>query len=171
MWTMMTSPYYSVGVVDVIEWACVLCGHCFKMTEWVGQQLCIKFCVKFEHSSTEATGMIQKAAAVGNWWLAASSRQRVHSCMKSHAEFFGKTSNYPDDSASLQPRFVALRLLGFPETKISVEREEIWLWMKFRKIWQSSLWRLGELCEVPRCLLWRGLASLSCVQDFSYLLQ
>ena len=29
--------------------------------------------------------------------------------------------------------------------------------VRFRKIWQGSWWWLGELCEVPRCLLWRGL--------------
>ena len=29
--------------------------------------------------------------------------------------------------------------------------------MRFRKIQWGSWWRLGELCEVPRCLLWRGL--------------
>ena len=31
------------------------------MTEWVEQQICIKFCVKLEHSSTETIQMIQKA--------------------------------------------------------------------------------------------------------------
>ena len=39
----------------------------FKMTERVEQQICIKFCVKLEHSSTETVHMIQKAAAMGNW--------------------------------------------------------------------------------------------------------
>ena len=34
----------------------------FKMIEQVERQICIKFC-------------IQKATAMGNWWLAASSRQ------------------------------------------------------------------------------------------------
>ena len=29
--------------------------------------------------------------------------------------------------------------------------------MRFRKTWWGSWWRLGELCEIPRCLLWRGL--------------
>ena len=33
----------------------------FKMTEWVEQWVCIKFCVKLEHSSTETIRMIQKA--------------------------------------------------------------------------------------------------------------
>ena len=68
--------------------------------------------------------MIQKAAAMGNWWLAASS-QHVHSCIMSPAEFFGKTSNHPGDSATLQPRVGTLRLRAFPKTKITFEREEI----------------------------------------------
>ena len=33
----------------------------FKMTEQVGQQISIKFCVKLEHSSVETIRMIQKA--------------------------------------------------------------------------------------------------------------
>ena len=33
----------------------------FKMTEQVGQQICIKFCIRFEHSSTETIRMIQEA--------------------------------------------------------------------------------------------------------------
>ena len=39
----------------------------FKMTEQVKQRVCIKFCVKVEHSSVETIWMIQKATAVGNW--------------------------------------------------------------------------------------------------------
>ena len=97
----------------------------FKMTEQVEQQICIKFCVKLEHSSAETIQMIQKATAVGNWWLAASSHQRACSCIMSHAEYFGNTSNHPVDSAPLLPRFGALRLLACPETKITFEREEI----------------------------------------------
>ena len=37
----------------------------FKMTEQLEQQICIKFCVKLEHSR-ETIWMIQKAAAIGN---------------------------------------------------------------------------------------------------------
>ena len=33
----------------------------FKMTEQVERQICIKFCVKLEHSSVETIQMIQKA--------------------------------------------------------------------------------------------------------------
>ena len=95
------------------------------MTEPVEQQMCIRYGVRFEHSYMETIWMIQKASAMGNWWLAALSQQGTLSCITSHAEFFGKTSNHPGDSAPLQPRFGALWLLAFPKTKVTFEREEI----------------------------------------------
>ena len=39
----------------------------FKITEQVEQHICIKFCVKLEHSPAETVQMIKKAAAMGNW--------------------------------------------------------------------------------------------------------
>ena len=95
------------------------------MTERVKQRIYIKFCNKLEHSSAETILMFQKAASVGSWWLAASSRQCTCSCIMSCGEFFGETSNHPGDLAPLQPRFGALRLLAFPQTKSTVEREVI----------------------------------------------
>ena len=97
----------------------------FKMTEWVDQWICVKFCIKLEHSSTETIWMIQKAAAMGNKWLAASSQECACSRNMSCAEFIGKTSTHPGDSAPLQLRFGALWLLDFPRTTITFEREEI----------------------------------------------
>ena len=107
----------------------------------------------------ETIRMIHKVAAMGNWWWTALSQQ----C----AEFFGKTSNHSCDSAPpLQPRFGTLRLLAFPKTKVILEREEI-----SDCQWDSArqLMVIGELCEVPGCLLWRGLRchcpmySVSCI--------
>ena len=95
------------------------------MTEQVEQWICIKFCVKLEYSSVETIWLIQKPTAMGNWWLAALSRQHVYSYLTAHAEFFDKTSNHPGDSAPLQLRFGTLQLLAFPKTKIIFEREEI----------------------------------------------
>ena len=94
------------------------------MTEQVELWICIKFCIKLEHSSVETIGMIQKDEAMGNWWLAASSQKRTCSCITSHAGF-GETSNHPGDSSSLHPRFGALQLLAFPKTKITCEKEEL----------------------------------------------
>ena len=95
----------------------------FKMTDWVEHKLCIKFCIKLEHSSMETIGMIQKSAAVVNWWLAASSQQSTPSCIMFRTEVYGKISSHPSDSAPLQPRFGALQLLAFPKTKITFSIE------------------------------------------------
>ena len=114
-----------MGVVDAVEWPCVLCGHCIQNDEWVEPRICNKFCVKFEHSSMETTGMIQRATAMGSWWLAFSSQQHASSCITSHGEFFGRISNHWGDSDPLEPRFGTLCLLAFPKTKISFEKEEI----------------------------------------------
>ena len=94
------------------------------MTEGVEQWICTKLCIKLDHSSREIMGMIQKAAAMGNWWLAASS-QHACSCIISCSEFLGETSNHPGDSGPLQPRLRTLILLAFPKTKLTCEREEI----------------------------------------------
>ena len=127
-------------------------------------------CVKLEHSSVQTIQVIQKAIAMGYWWLAASSRPHARSCISSHVEFFGKTSNHPGDSAPLQPSFGALRFLAFPKSKITFEGEE----MSDCRWDSGSWWRLGELYEVLRCLHWRGLMchcpmyNVSCIL---YLLQ
>ena len=95
------------------------------MTEWLEQWICIRFCIKLEHSSMETIWMIQKATAMGTWWLAASSWQCTCSCIMSRVGFFGETSNHPGYSAPLQPRFGTLWLPAFPKTKITFKREEI----------------------------------------------
>ena len=128
------------------------------MTERVEQRICIRFCTKLKHnSSVETIQMIQKAAAIGNWWLAPWLWRCAHSCIMSCAKFFGKISNHSGDSSPLQPIFGTLQLLAFPKTKITFEKKDFRVSMRFRKIWQGSWWQLGELYEVPRCLLWRGL--------------
>ena len=73
----------------------------------------------------ETIQMIQRAAGMGNCWLAASSWQCTRSRIMSHADLFGETSNHPGNSAPLQPRFGTLWILAFPKTKITFEREEI----------------------------------------------
>ena len=55
------------GVVEKLLSESVYCvAVAFKMTEQLEQQICIKLCVKLEHSR-ETIWMIQKATAMGNW--------------------------------------------------------------------------------------------------------
>ena len=110
-----TGPVSGAGKRRWVSMCTVWLSH----SKWLNE---LKFCVKLEHSSMETICMIQKAAAVGNRRLAASS-QYACLCITSHAEFFCETANHPRDSALLQPRFGTLQLLAFPKTKITFERE------------------------------------------------
>ena len=102
------------GAVDSVEWACVLCGCHIQMTEWIEQQIYIKFCIKLELFFAE-TIWIQMATGMDKWWFTASSQKHVHSCITSGAEFFEEMSNHPGDSVPLWPRFGVLRLWLFPK--------------------------------------------------------
>ena len=59
-----------MGGVDALEWACVLYGHCIQ-NDWVQQQICIKFCIKLEHSSKKLSGWFRRLQlwAAGDWQL------------------------------------------------------------------------------------------------------
>ena len=136
----------------------------FKMTEQVKQRICIKFCIKLEHSSMETVLIMQKATAMGNWWLAASW-QHAHSCITSHAEFFGKTSNptYSPDLAPCDFWLVSelkspLKGKGF-ETVNEIQENTV-----------GQLMVIGRTVWGPKVLTLKGTeASLSYVQCFLYL--
>ena len=156
-----------MGAVDTVEWTCVLCG-CHIQNDWVEQRICIKFCVKLEHSSTETTWMIQKVAALGNWWLAASSQQ--HSCLTSPAQFFVKTSNHPGDLAPLQPRFGTMPLVAFLKTKITFERKQIQTLNEIQENTTGQLMVIGRTVWGLKVPTLKGTeVSLSNVQCFLYL--
>ena len=73
--------------------------------------------------------MIQKATSMSNCWLAASCQMWHHDNEPAHAsclvQLCGETSTRPGYSVPLKPRYGALWLLVFPQTKITFEREEI----------------------------------------------
>ena len=154
-------------LVDTIEWACVLRG-CRIQNELVEQWIWTNFCIKLDHSSTETIWIIQKATAMGDWWLAASSQ---HNCshITLRAQFCGKPSNHPGGSALLQPRFGTLWLLAFTKTKITFEREEI-----SDHQWNSGKCNRAAEGDWESCVRFQGAylkgteVSLSCVQCFLY---
>ena len=135
--------------------------HCvavtFKMTEWVEQRICIRFCVKLEHSSAETIQVTQESAAVGNWWLAASSQRHTHSCITSRAEFFGETSNHPGDSAPYSPDLVPCDFWLFPKLKSPLKRKRCRTIDEIQETTTGQLMLTGRSLWGPGCLLWRGL--------------
>ena len=140
------------------------------MTEWVEKKICIKYCIKLKHSSTEYIKVIQKATSMGNWWLANSSQQCACSCIMSHAEFFGQTSNQPGNSTLLQPRFGALWLLAFPKLKSPLKGKIFQTINEIQKNKRGQLMATVRTMWSPYVPTLKGTeASLSYVQCFLHL--
>ena len=97
----------------------------FKMTKWVEQWLCIKFSLSLNIPPWKLFRWFRRWQlwATGDWQL---HRDNTPSqCLMSHVEVFGETSNHSGDSAPLELRFCALKILAFPIIKITFEREAI----------------------------------------------
>ena len=145
----------------------------FKMTEGVEQHICIRFCVKLEHSSVETIRVIQKATAMGTWWLAASSQQCTHSCIMSQAEFLVKHQITWVTQPCCSPDLVFCDLWLFPKLKSSLKGRRF---QTVVEIWENTteqLMVIGRTVWGPKMptLKTTEVASLSYVQCLLYLLQ
>ena len=121
----------------------------FEMTEQIEQWICIKFCVKLEHSSTELFGWFRRL-------------QLLHDSGPTHAScleqsFLVKHQITQVTQSPYSPDLGPVNFWLFPKLNHFRKGRDLRPSMKFRKIWWGSRWRLGELCGVPRYLLWRGL--------------
>ena len=139
------------------------------MSEWVEQWICIKFCVKFEHSSVEAIQMIQKPVAMGNWWLAAPSRQTLAHVSRAVQNFLVKHQITQVTQPSCCPDLAPCDFWLFPKLKSPLKGGKLQTINEIQENTRGQLWQLGELCEVPRCLLWRGLRHHCPMYCFLYL--
>ena len=94
----------------------------FKMTEQLEQQICIKSCIKLEHSSTETIQMMQRMQlwAPGDWQL-------YHDNVPTHASHLLQRflAKHQITQVAQAPYSSDLRLMPFPKTTITFEREEI----------------------------------------------
>ena len=145
-----------------------------KMSKQVEQWICNKFCVKLEHSSTETIRMIQKAAAVGNWWLAASSPQHSCSCI-THASrlvqrFWKKHQITKVTQSPYSPDLTLCDFWLFPKLKLPLKGKRFQTIDEIQENTTGQLMATGKLCEVPRCLLWRGLRHPCPTYNVSYIL-
>ena len=139
-----------------------------KMTERVEQWICIKFCIKLEHSSAETIEMIQKSAAMGNWWLAASSLWCAWSYIMSCAEFLAKHQIIQVTQLPYSPDLVPCDLWIFPKLKSPLKG-----FQTIDKIQENTMGWLMEIRRTvwgPKVPTLKGTeASLSYVQCFLYL--
>ena len=143
-----------------------------KMTKRVVQWICVKFCVKLEHSSEETIRMTQKATAMGNQLLEASSWQCAHSCITSHmCRVFWWNVTSPRWLSPTTAHIWCPTTSGFSKTKITFEREEISDCQWDSGKYDRQLMVIRRTGWGPRVPTLKGTeASLSHVQCFLYLM-
>ena len=140
------------------------------MTEWIEQWICIKFCFKLEHSTVKLFGWLGRPQLweTGDWQL-------HHNNTPTHAShllqsFLVKHQLTQVTQPPYSPDLAPCDFWLFPKLNHLSKGGDFRPSKRLRKIRWGSWWWLGELCEVPRCLLWRGLrCPLSYVWCFLYL--
>ena len=121
----------------------------------VEKQVCINFFVKLDippwKHLNDSEGCSYGKLMIGNFiTTTAHASHLMQSFLVKHQITQVTQSLY-------SPDLVPSNFWLFPKLKSPWKGRDFRLLMRFRKIKQDSWWQLGELCEVPRCLLGRGL--------------
>ena len=114
--------------------------------------------------------MTQKATAMGNWWLAASSQQCAHSCITSHAEFLVKHQIIQVTQLPYSPDFVPCNFWLFPKLKSPLKEKRFQTIIEIQEKRMRQMMAIGRTVWGPKVPTWQGTeAPLSYVQCFLYL--
>ena len=128
-----------------------------KMTEWIEQQICIKFCIKLEHSS----------AAMGNWWLEASSWQSACSCITSCGRFLAKKQVTQVTQPPYSPDLASCDFCFFPKLRSPLKGKRFQTVNEIQENITGWLMVTGRTVWVPKVPTLKGSeASLSHVELF-----
>ena len=152
-----------MGAVGSIEWVCVLCG-CGIQSDWVSREMNLhQFCIKLEHYSAETIQIIQKDAAMSNWWLVAST------LFTSHAEFFAKHQITQVTQPRYSPHLVPWHFCLFRKLKSHLKRKRFLTIDEIQENTMGQLIVIGRTMWGPKVPILKGTeASLSYTQSFLY---
>ena len=125
----------------------------------------------------ETIRMIQKASAMGNWWLAASSRQCALSCITLVQSCLMKYQIIQVTQLPYSPDLAPCNFWVFPKLKLPLKRKRFqqrFSWISVDEIQENTT---GQLMATGRTVwgpkvptLKKTEASLSYVQCFLYLI-
>ena len=141
----------------------------FKMTEQVEQRICIKCWIKLELAFVETVRMIQKAAAVDDWWLSSITTMRALVHHISHSAFC-ETSSPPGDSAPWSPDLVSCDFCLFPKLKSPLTGKRFQTVDEIQENMMGQLMKSGRTVWGPKVPTLKGTqALLLYIQCFLYL--
>ena len=154
----MTSLYQSVGVVDIFEWAHVLCGHRIQ-NDWASramnlhQILCEAWTFLCGNYSDNSEGHSYGQLMIGKFIT--TMLPLMH-----HVSYrvLGETSSPTWLNTQYSPDLVPCDFWPFLKLKSPMKGKRCKTISEIQENTMGQLMVTGrELCEVPRCLLWRGL--------------
>ena len=166
-----------MGVVDAVELACVLCG-CHIQNDWASRSMNVHqiLCSSLNIPSQKLFGWFRRPQlwATGDRQLHHKKARAHISCLVQGFLFcfvlFWQNIKSPRWLSPTTAQIWCPVTSGFsPNYNHLWKGRDCRLLMRFRKIQWGSWWQLGELWEVLRCLLWRGLRchcpvySVSCI--------
>ena len=135
-------PALVSGAVDAPEWACVLVGITFKVTESGEQRICIRFYVKLIIRLCKLLGWLWRLQlwATGDWQLHHDNMTVVHHvyCRVFWLNIWSTRWLRP-----LHPWFASLWLNGFSPNWNLLKWKRFQTQKRFRKIWQGRGRLLG----------------------------
>ena len=144
-------------MVDTTKWACVLRGHHIQ-SDWASRAMNLHKILYYAWTlfhgnySDDLVGCSYGQLVIGSFIMT------MHLCITSPAEFLAKDQITQVTQPPYSPDLVPCNFWLFPKLKSPLKRK------RFHTINENqentmgqSWWRLGELCEVPRCLPWRVL--------------
>ena len=114
--------------------------------------------------------MIQKAAAMGNWWLAASSWQHAPSCITSCAEVLAKHQITRVTQPPYSPDLVPCNFWLFPKLKSPLKGKRFQTISEIQENMMEQLMASGRTVWGPKVPTLKGSGSVTVLcQCFSYL--
>ena len=161
-------------MVDVIEWACVLCGHRIQ-NERVEKWICIKFCIKLQHflhwnCLDDSEGCSYEQLVIGSFITTMHPCMHHVSCTLSHAKHQITQVTQPHYSPDLAP----CDFWFFPKLKSPLKGKRFQTIHEIQENMTGQLMATGRTMWGPREPTWRGLRHLCPVYSVScilYLLQ
>ena len=113
--------------------------------------------------------MIQKTAAMGNWWLAASSQQHACSCIASRAEFLAKHQITQVTQSPYSPDLARCDFWLFPKLKLPLKGKRFQAVDEVQENTMEQLMAIGRTVWGPKVPPLRGteaslfMYNVSCV--------
>ena len=137
-----------MGVVDAIQWACILCGHHIQ-NDWVSNKSTSNFVFSLHIPLWKLLRWFRRPTvwATGDWQLHRNTLARASHLVQS---FLVKHQITQVTQPPYSPDLVPCNFCLFPKLKSPLKGRDFRPSLRFRKIQRGSWWRLGELCEVPR---------------------